>query len=147
MAKDIIVIAHSSGAAVAGELLTEAPPEVLSKITYFGLDGTGSMSNALVAKMKAVFFVYGKDSVAGESANAFSMKTAHGEFPASHLFMVDADGSHCVKNASRCLHDTLITTWPHNPNDYNLHLDYQDFTGRQVVTSYVDDAVSAMILP
>jgi hypothetical protein len=45
--------------------------------------------------------------------------------------------------AGWCLHDTLITNHPHDPTTFDLALDYTDFTnGRQVVSSYVDQAVS-----
>jgi hypothetical protein len=134
---------------VAGRLFTEASDDILAKIVYFALDGgTWALTDALIAKMKAVSFVYAKDSVAGESANASSMMSLHAEFSASHLFKVDADGSGCDVGAVWCLHDTLITTRPHDPAMYDLDDDYTDFTGtgRHVVTSYVDQAVQAGVL-
>jgi hypothetical protein len=55
---------------------------------------------------------------------------------------VNADESRCSRTHAGglwCLHDTLITTWPHNPVSYDLRRDYTDFTdGRQLVTSYLD---------
>jgi hypothetical protein len=145
----ILIIAHSSGAFVADEFFTEASDDILAKVVYFALDGgTWALTDALIAKMKAVSFVYAKDAVAGESANASSMMSLHAELSASNLFMVDADGSGCDVGAVWCLHDTLITTRPHNPTTYDLDDDYTDFTGtgRHVVTSYVDQAVAAGIL-
>ena len=145
----VIVIAHSSGAFVADELFTEATDAILGKIVYFALDGgTWALDDALIAKMKAVSFVYGKDSAKGDSENASAMMSLHEDFSASHLFMVDADGSGCNVGAGWCLHDTLITTRPHNPSTYDLDDDYTDFTGtgRHVVTSYVDQAVADGII-
>jgi hypothetical protein len=145
----ILVIAHSSGAFVADELFTEASDDILAKIVYFALDGgTWALTDALIAKMKAVSFVYAKDSAAGESANASSMMSEHSEFAASHLFKVDSDGSGCNVGAVWCLHDTLVTTRPHDPSTYDLDDDYTSFTGtgRHVVTSYVDQGVAAGLL-
>jgi hypothetical protein len=71
----------------------------------------------------------------------------HAEFPASHFFTVDADGSGCDVGAGWCLHDTLITNHPHDPTNYDLALDYTDFTnGRAVVESYIDQGVSDGLL-
>jgi hypothetical protein len=74
-ARFVIVAAHSSGAFVADELITEASPEVRSKIVYFALDGgTHSLDDRLVSQMKAVYFVNAKDAAKGESHNASSMR-------------------------------------------------------------------------
>jgi hypothetical protein len=145
----IIVVAHSSGAFVADELFTEASSDVLAKIVYFDLDGgSWALTNALVAELKAVYFVDARDSVAGESHNASAIQSLHSDFAASRLFQVDADGSGCNVGATWCLHDTLITTRPHNHSMFDLNDDYVDFTGagRHVVTSYVDQAVADQVL-
>ena len=147
-ARFVIVAAHSSGAFVADELITEVTPEVRSKLVYFALDGgTHSLDDSLVSQMKAVYFVNAKDSAKGESHNASSMRSLHSEFHASHLFTVNANGSGCSSGATWCLHDTLITTRPHNPNMFDLADDYQQFGGaRKVVTSYIDQAVADGVL-
>jgi hypothetical protein len=147
-ARFVIVAAHSSGAFVADELFTEATPEVRSKIVYFALDGgTHSLTSSLISQMKAVYFVNSKDSAKGESHNASAMRSLHSEFHASHLFTVNANGSGCSSGATWCLHDTLITTRPHNPNMFDLADDYLQFGGaRKVVTSYVDQAVTDGVL-
>jgi len=144
----IVIIAHSSGGFVADELFTFADPSVLSKIAYFNLDGgSWSLTNALVGSMQGVYFCNAHDSVAGDSENTSSDESLHAEFPASHFFTVDADGSGCDVGAGWCLHDTLIINHPHDPTTYDLALDYTDFTdGRQVVTSYIDQAVSDGVL-
>jgi hypothetical protein len=140
----VIVIAHSSGGFVADELFTFADPSVIAKIAYFNLDGgSWALTDALVGSMRGVYFCNAHDSVAGDSENTSSDESLHSMFPASHFFTVDADGSGCDVGAGWCLHDTLITTHPHDPTTFDLALDYTDFTGgRQVVTSYIDQAVS-----
>jgi len=147
-ASHVIVIAHSSGGFVADELFTFASASVLSKIAYFNLDGgSWALTNAMVGSMRGVYFCNAHDSVAGDSENTSSDQSLHAEFAASHLFTVDADGSGCDVGAGWCLHDTLIINHPHDPTTYDLALDYTDFTGgRQVVTSYIDQAVSDGVL-
>lgn len=147
-ARFVIVAAHSSGAFVADELLTQVTSEVRSKIVYFALDGgTHALNQSLVSQMKGVYFVNAKDSAKGESHNASSMRGLHSAFHGSHLFTVDANASGCNGGATWCLHDTLITTRPHNPNMFDLAEDYQQFGGaRKVVTSYVDQAVADGVL-
>lgn len=147
-ARFVIVVGHSSGAFVADELFTEVAPEVRSKIVYFALDGgTHALTNSLVSQMKGVYFVNAKDTAKGESHNASAMRSLHSAFHASHLFTVNANGSGCSSGATWCLHDTLITTRPHNPNMFDLADDYQQFGGaRRVVTSYIDQAVTDGVL-
>ena len=129
-------------------LITEASPEVRAKLVYFALDGgTHALDESLVAQMKAVYFVNAKDSAKGESHNASSMRSLHSAFHGSHLFTVNANGSGCNVGATWCLHDTLVTTRPHNPNMFDLADDYEQFGGaRKVVTSYVDQAVADGVL-
>ncbi len=147
-ASHVVVIAHSSGGFVADELFTFADTNVLSKIAYFNLDGgSWALTNALVGSMRGVYFCNAHDAVAGNSENTSSDESLHAEFAASHLFTVDADGSGCDVGAGWCLHDTLIINHPHDPTTYDLALDYTDFTGgRQVVSSYIDQAVSDGVL-
>ncbi len=147
-ARFVIVATHSSGAFVADELFTEATPEVRSKIVYFALDGgTHALTNSLVSEMKAVYFVDSKDSAKGESHNASAMRSLHSELHASRLFTVNANGSGCSSGGTWCLHDTLITTRPHNPNMFDLADDDLQFGGaRKVVTSYIDQAVADGVL-
>jgi hypothetical protein len=144
----VIVIAHSSGGFVADELFTFADASVIAKIAYFNLDGgSWALTDALVGSMRGVYFCNAHDSVAGDSENTSSDESLHAMFPASHFFTVDADGSGCDVGAGWCLHDTLITNHPHDPTTFDLDLDYTDFTGgRQVVTSYIDQAVSDGVL-
>jgi hypothetical protein len=144
----VIIMAHSSGGFVADELFTFVDASVMGKIAYFNLDGgSWSLTDTMVGQMRGVYFCNAHDAVAGDSENTSSDEQLHADFPASHAFTVDADGSGCNVGAGWCLHDTLITTRPHDPATYDLALDYADFTGgRNVVTSYVDQAVSDGVL-
>ncbi|MEO8876791.1 MAG: hypothetical protein ABI461_14455 [Polyangiaceae bacterium] len=147
-ASAIVVIAHSSGGFVADELFTFASTAVLAKVAYFNLDGGSyAMNSAMVAKMKGVYICDAHDPVAGNSENTSSDLSLHSNLTGSHLFTVDATGSGCNVGAGWCLHDTLIINHPHNPANYDLALDYTDFTaGRDVVTSYVAQAVKDGVL-
>ncbi|HEY6462304.1 MAG TPA: hypothetical protein VIY73_19185, partial [Polyangiaceae bacterium] len=140
----VFIAAHSSGGFVADELFTFADAAVMAKVTYFNLDGgSWSLTDAMIADMRGVYFCNAHDSVAGDSENTSSDEQLHADFPASHFFTVDADGSGCDVGAGWCLHDTLVTSRPHDPTTFDLDLDYTDFTGgRHVVTSYVDQAVA-----
>jgi hypothetical protein len=144
----VIVIAHSSGGFVADELFTFADASVLAKIAYFNLDGgSWALTDELVGSMRGVYFCNAHDAVAGDSENTSSDESLHAMFAASHFFTVDADGSGCDVGAGWCLHDTLVINHPHDPTTFDLALDYTDFTGgRQVVTSYIDQAVTDGVL-
>jgi hypothetical protein len=146
----VAVVAHSSGAFVADELFTEASAQVLSKIVYFDLDGgSWALNDTLVGEMAGVYFCNAHDSVAGESANYSAIVSLHADFPASHYYTVNSTGSGCNVGAQWCLHDTLITTRPHNPATFDLDLDYVDFTGtgRHVVVAQMQQAMADGVLP
>jgi hypothetical protein len=147
-ADHLVIIAHSSGAFVADEFFTEATSTIISKIAYFDLDGgSWALDETLVTSMQGVYFCDAHDSVAGDSANTSSIESLYAEFAGSHLYTVDADGSGCDVGAVWCLHDTLITSRPHNPTTYDLDDDYTDFSGgRHVQTGYIDQAVSDGVL-
>jgi hypothetical protein len=145
----IAIVAHSSGAFVADELFTEASAQVLSKIVYFDLDGgSWALNDTLVGQMAGVYFCNARDSVAGESANYSAIVGLHADFPASHYYTVDSTGSGCNAGAKWCLHDTLITTRPHNPATFDLDLDYVSFTGagRHVVVAEMQQAMADGVL-
>jgi hypothetical protein len=145
----VAIVAHSSGAFVADELFTEASAPVLAKIVYFDLDGgSWALNDTLVGEMAGVYFCNADDPVAGESANYSAIVSLHADFPASHYFTVDSSGSGCDVGAVWCLHDTLITTRPHNPTTYDLDDDYTDFTGagRHVVIAQIQQAVADGVL-
>jgi hypothetical protein len=146
----VAIVAHSSGGFVADELFTFASPSILSKIAYFNLDGgSWALTDAMVGRMRGVYFCGAHDPAAGYSENWSSDESLHSDFPGSHLFLVDATGSGCNDGAGWCLHDTLITSRPHNPATYDLNDDYTDFTGagRHVVVSELQQAMADGVLP
>jgi hypothetical protein len=117
---------------------------------YFDLDGgSWALSNTMVGQMAGVYFCNARDSVAGESANYSAIASLHADFPASHSYTVDSTGSGCNVGAKWCLHDTLITTRPHNPATFDLDLDYVSFTGagRHVVVAEMQQAMADGLLP
>jgi hypothetical protein len=146
----VAIVAHSSGGFVADELFTFVSPSVMSKIAYFNLDGgSWALTDAMVHTMRGVYFCGAHDSVAGYSENWSSDQSLYADFPGSHLYLVDADGSGCDVGAGWCLHDTLITTRPHDPATFDLDEDYTEFTGvgRHVVIAELEQAVDDGVLP
>jgi len=141
----ILIAAHSSGAYVAHELLSQlvggSDPAGLSagKIDYFNLDGDGVGFDAEErAYTRSDFFVYAQGAPGvGDSANAATMQLL-AQTP-DELIIVDASDSGCDPGAMWCLHDALITKKPSNPAGYDLEVDYQGFTeDNPVVTAYLD---------
>ena len=139
---DILVAAHSSGSYVAHELLRLVDRQTLSKIAYYNLDGGGSgLTSEIVGGLRAAYFVYAIDGglAQGRSANAATMISLGRAYRSAKTFEVVADGSGCVSGAKWCLHDTLITTHPHNPHSFDLASDYRRFdAAHAVVADYLD---------
>lgn len=150
-ASSIVVVAHSSGSFVATELLGMlrnarggVPTNTIGKVSVFNLDGGGGLDRSTIQALDHAYWVYACDSVIGRcSHNADAMKSL-GRAHASKggVLKVNADRSGCSASSAGglwCLHDTLITTRPHNPSHYDLRRDYTSFSGsRKVVTSYLD---------
>ena len=137
----IYIVAHSSGAFVAhellGQLLAHGDDDVLGRIAYADLDGGGSgLSTAIAQRLGALSFVYARDPGAGLSQNAGAIRSlgsAYGVTP----FEVTVAGTGCSPGAGWCLHDVVITHRPHNPATYDLQHDYTDFVGRPVTAEYL----------
>lgn len=148
-ASSIIVLAHSSGAFVAGEFLSQLKArrggisaDAIGKVTLFNLDGGGT-DGAALRMTKNTYFVYGCDSNLGRcSHNADAMKSLGSTYRSlGGALKVDATGSGCGRSNGGlwCLHDTLINTRPHNPNMYDLARDYTRFGGsHKLVTSFLE---------
>jgi hypothetical protein len=131
----IVVVAHSSGAYVANELLGDLSDEELARTSYYDLDGgTTGLTHAIAAKLASLAFVYARDPDVGLSRNGAFMIASAQEYDGSRAVKVDASGSGCA--TKNCLHDVLITSRPHDPRTFNVALDYTDFDGRQVTVSY-----------
>jgi hypothetical protein len=135
----VVVIAHSSGAYVAEELLSQLAPTngALGKVRYYDLDGDARDLAPVRASLERVRFVYAKDG-ALLSRNAGAMQTAAAA-AGIQPFVVDASssgGSGCL--TANCLHDAVILRKPHNPNTFDIARDYTMFSAdRPVVTSYL----------
>jgi hypothetical protein len=142
----IFVVAHSSGAFVAHELLQQlhaaGNTEVLSRISYANLDGGGSgLTQTIARELGGLAFVYAKDPTLsrGLSQNAgaaMSLGLAYREHAAT--FEVTVPNTGCASGAGWCLHDVVVTHRPHNPFHYDLANDYTDFVDRPVTTEYLD---------
>lgn len=142
----IYVVAHSSGAFVAHELLAQLFAKknvaVLSRISYANLDGAGAgLTPAIVSSLSNIAFVYGRDPTlkSGFSQNSWLMRalgTTYARYGAAFEVTVPSCG--CLSGAGWCLHDLVITHRPHNPRSYDIANDYTDFADRPVTTEYLD---------
>lgn len=148
----IVLVAHSSGAFVADELIGMLPEDLLLggqpvTVTYYNLDGARLRAEERFSRLAHYFPVYAVDwdrdgDRRGESANA-SVARGEGEraeaWGLGRSLVVDASASGCAAGAGFCLHDALITTRPHDPWRFDVARDYTDFAGgRQVVTDYLE---------
>jgi hypothetical protein len=144
----IYIAAHSSGSYVAHELFQQAhaagDTTLLARISYANLDGGGTgLSNQIVSELGAATFVYARDPAKGRSQNAgtaIALATAY-VMQGATQFEVTVEGTGCASGAGWCLHDVVITHRPHNPNSYDLALDYTDFVNRPVTTEYLDPLI------
>jgi hypothetical protein len=131
----IYIVAHSSGAFVAHELLGQlrGDADTLARIVYANLDGGGSgLTTQIVEALGGIAFVYARDPAVGLSRNASSMKSnaAAYDMPA---FEVVVPQTGCI--SSWCLHDVVITHRPHNPHSFDLARDYASMS---ITTEYFD---------
>ena len=111
---------------------------MLSRISYYELDGgTAGLTKTIANKLASLTFVWAHASNVGLSRNGSFMKSQVQAFPGSKGVQIEAVGSGCL--TSNCLHDTLITSKPHDHNTFNVALDYTDFVGRQVRVSYLSE--------
>lgn len=145
----IYIVAHSSGAFVAHEILNQwnntGMASVLGRVRYANLDGGGSgLSTTLVGKLDMISFVYARDPTLarGLSQNA-GAAVALGQTYRMYgaAFEVLQPDTGCNSGAGWCLHDVVITQKPHDPNTYNLALDYTDFENRPVTTAYLEPMI------
>jgi hypothetical protein len=145
----IYIVAHSSGAFVAHEILNQwqskGMQSVLARVRYANLDGGGSgLTTTLVGELDKISFVYAKDptlarGLSQNSGAAIALGYTYRAFGSA--FEVTQPNTGCNSGAGWCLHDVVITQKPHNPNMYNLELDYTDFVNRPVTTAYLDPMI------
>jgi hypothetical protein len=136
----IYIVAHSSGAFVANELLQQLQSknatDTLARIAYADLDGgTSGLTQSILDALGGVTFVSARDPAVGRSRNAAFMEQQAQAFGVEHTEVVVASTG-CI--STWCLHDVVITHRPHNPNSYDLARDYADFVNRPVMTEYFD---------
>ncbi len=118
-----------------------------NKINYIMLDGELGIPKGyplvegMVKNLKKVYSFYSIDAQTGtESGMAEEAKKVKDTFTAKTILHKHiAENSGCNPGAKWCVHETLITTRPHNPAGYDLEKDYQIFDStRKVVTGYMD---------
>lgn len=150
----IIIAAHSSGSFVAHDLLEilygnngiATDSIYLNKIYYFNLDGGigGSkcgveLKPEVVNRLAKVYAVVAYDPLADlYSQNIEAMKKLTELFKdKSELLTLDVTGSGCF--APWCMHETVITKKPHNPEKFDLEKDYGLFDdAHPVQTDYLE---------
>lgn len=117
------------------------------KIIYIMLDGEPgrphgyTLTKGMVDNLKKIFSVSAKDETtqtySGMYKEAVKIKQL---FPDKTVdYLLKSKDSGCNPGAIWCVHETVITTKPHNPAKYDLDQDYQKFGGDTlVVTAYMD---------
>jgi len=145
--KFVLVVAHSSGAFVANELLAElthgADPTnaTRERVVYFNLEGGAQgLDDAIVDRLRRVYFVGAIDPLIDTTSPSDDDMRAAGEqwADAGGYLQHVAKGSGCRRGATWCVHMTLVTTRPHDPNDAK-EIDFSDFRGRAVEHAYLDE--------
>jgi hypothetical protein len=146
----IYIVAHSSGAFVAHEILgqlhNKGLTNILGRIRYANLDAGGSgLTTTIVSELDKIEFVYAKDptlsrGLSQNSGAAVALGYTYRAYGAA--FEVTQPNTGCNSGAGWCLHDVVVTHKPHNPAMYNLGLDYTDFVNRPVTTAYLDPLIA-----
>ncbi|GJQ31200.1 MAG: hypothetical protein HBSAPP04_00390 [Ignavibacteriaceae bacterium] len=117
-----------------------------NKINYIMLDGElgipkgYTLIQEMVVNLKKLYSFYAIDADTKTlSGMAHEAKKVKEKFPETVLHEFIAKNSGCNPGAKWCVHETLITTRPHNPARYDLEKDYTMFDStRRVVTEYMD---------
>lgn len=156
----VVVVAHSSGAYLAQELLAQAlglanpgwdPSHALrGRVTYFSLDGGGDANLTRIEQSGEAlphFFVGARDRTAGLTSRNYGTMQALGG--TARFSEVDANGSGCL--AANCMHDAVITTVPHDKRGFldaqgtsrPLWCDYGHFPNRPDAACDAADQQSA----
>ncbi len=121
-----------------------------NKINYIMLDGElgipkgYTLIKEMVVNLKKLYSFYAIDADTKTlSGMAREAKKVKEQFPEAVLHEFAAKNSGCNPGAKWCVHETLITTRPHNPARYDLEKDYTMFDStRRVVTEYMEVVVS-----
>lgn len=121
-----------------------------NKIHYIMLDGElgiprgYTLTKEMVVNLKKLYSFYAIDAdTKTPSGMAHEAKKVKTKFPEAVLHEFAVKNSGCNPGAKWCVHETLITTRPHNPARYDLEKDYTIFDStRRVVTEYMDIVIS-----
>lgn len=145
----VLVAAHSSGSCVAHELFKQLAegrdPEGVTagKIVYFNLDGIEKgLATEYVARLRRAYFVGAVDrATRTASPNDRDMRRTAEQYasaaPGGYLEH-DARDAKCASGGIWCLHVSLVTNAPHDTRAARAHLDYTDFAGAGVATSFFE---------
>ncbi len=126
-----------------------------NKIIYIMLDGEPgiprgyTLTKTMAESLRKIISVYAIDSTtntkSGMYAEAVKIKKLFPEKTVDYLITSKKSG--CAKGAKWCVHETLITTKPHNPKMYDLQNDYQFFDKERYVVTEFMKAVDDMEKP
>lgn len=142
----ILVIAHSSGAFVANELMSQLADgrdvngAVKEKIVYFNLDGAGGPPNQALANLAGAWAVSVRDKSGVRSMNAGTADVNAARYEQANkggLHVLDAAEGACAVGARWCLHMVCANERPHNKSGLDVARDYTDFVGRPVQVGFL----------
>jgi hypothetical protein len=143
----IIVIAHSSGAFVAHEMLEQladgrdGDDNAKGKVAYFNLDGASGPSRAARARLGGAWAVSVKDaSGSGTSTNAGVASSNGATYKSENLgghHVLTAASGVCNRGANWCLHMVCANERPYNKGGLDVADDYTDFDGHPVQVEYL----------
>lgn len=145
-ASRIIVVAHSSGAFVANEFLSQIADgrdvegALKEKVVYFNLDGAGGPPNTALQNLAGAWAVAVEDTSGVRSTNAGTADangTRYGNAGKGGLHMIKAASGVCFSGARWCLHMVCTNERPHNKSGLDVARDYTDFDGRPVQIDFL----------
>lgn len=147
-ASRILVIAHSSGAFVANELMNQLADgrdvhgAVKEKIVYFNLDGAGGPPQKALKNLAGAWAVSVRDQSGVRSMNAGTadVNAANYSNAGKGGLHVLATVEHaCSPGARWCLHMVCANQRPHNKGGLDVARDYTDFVDRPVQVGFLSE--------
>jgi hypothetical protein len=140
----IAIAGHSSGSWVACEIFGQLfeqgyDPEgrTRGRAVYFNLDGAQScVTDAFASELRHVYFVSSRSGGTTAYNHEYMRAGAERLASRSEFLEYDASASGCRAGARPCLHNSLISTRPHDPGGADLS-DYSDFADRPVNAFYL----------
>lgn len=133
--QEVVIIGHSSGVFVTNELLDmlfDRNVDRSIKFTLNNLDG-GKVSDKSFNLLDKYNQVCASLNQNLQSLNFRTMiiesERTQAALKDGQLYIIDGSESGCIN--SKCLHSAVISSIPHNPSDFTLELDYQNFNSRR----------------